>query len=176
MIFTQTSLGGVFCVDVERHEDQRGSFARTFCQHEFAAHGLPVNFVQSNISCNTRRGILRGMHFQADPHPEGKLVRCTRGAIWDVVIDLRSGSPSYRRWIGVELNEKNARALYIPEGCAHGFQTLTDDSEVLYLMSEFYYPELARGVRWNDPAFGIEWPIADAFLSERDASYPDVTR
>jgi dTDP-4-dehydrorhamnose 3,5-epimerase len=123
---------------------------------------------------NTRRGILRGMHFQADPHPEGKLVRCTRGAIWDVVIDLRSGSPSYRQWIGVELTEKNARALYIPEGCAHGFQTLTDDSEVLYLMSEFYYPELARGVRWNDRAFGIEWPIADAILSDRDASYPDV--
>jgi dTDP-4-dehydrorhamnose 3,5-epimerase len=114
------------------------------------------------------------MHFQAEPHPEGKLVRCTRGAIWDVVIDLRPASASYHRWIGVELSEKNARALYIPEGCAHGFQTLTDDSEVLYLMTEFYYPELARGVRWNDPAFGIEWPIPEAILSERDATYQDV--
>lgn len=173
MRFTPSALPDVVIVDVEGHVDTRGVFARTFCEEEFAAAGLPTRFVQSSVSFNTRRGTLRGLHFQAPPRPEGKVVRCTRGAIHDVAVDLRPSSATFLRWIGVELTADNRRALYIPPGCAHGFQTLTDDSEVLYLMTEFYAPEMARGVRWDDPMFGVKWPIADPTLSERDASYPD---
>ena len=173
MRFTRCELRDAVVVDVEGHVDARGLFARTFCEEEFATAGLPTRFVQSSVSFNTWRGTLRGLHYQLHPRAEGKLVRCTRGAIYDVVVDLRSSSDTFLHWVGVELTAENRRALYVPPGCAHGFQTLTDDAEVLYLMSEFYAPDLARGVRWNDPIFGIAWPIADATLSERDATYPD---
>ena len=173
MRFRPSELADTVIVDIERHVDGRGLFARTFCEEEFAAAGLPVRFVQSSVSFNSRRGTLRGLHYQAHPKPEGKLVRCTRGVIHDVVVDLRPSSATFLGWIGVELTAENRRALYVPPGCAHGFQTLIDDSEVLYLMTEFYAPEMARGVRWNDPMFGIEWPIADPTISERDATYPD---
>jgi dTDP-4-dehydrorhamnose 3,5-epimerase len=176
MRFTPSELADIVIVDVEPHVDGRGLFARTFCEAEFAAAGLPTRFVQSSVSFNTRRGTLRGLHYQAPPKPEAKLVRCTHGTIHDVVVDLRPSSATFLRWISVELTAENRRALYIPGGCAHGFQTLTDDAEVLYLMTEFYAPELARGVRWNDPVFGVEWPIADPRLSERDATYPDFRR
>lgn len=173
MRFTQTRFRGVFVVDLELHEDQRGFFARSFCTREFAAHGLPASFVQCNISYNRRRGMLRGMHYQAAPCEEGKLVRATRGSILDVVLDLRPSSATYREWLSYNLSDGNGRALYIPPGFAHGFQTLTDHAEVFYQMTEFYDPGLARGVRWDDPAFGINWPIAPPMLSERDASFPD---
>lgn len=172
MQFRPLSIAGAMVVDVERREDPRGFFARSFCCDEFAAHGLPPVFVQCNISWNARRGTLRGMHFQRAPSREGKLVRCTAGAILDVVVDLRPDSPTYRRWEGVELTAANRRALYIPPGLAHGFQTLVDDTEVFYQMTDMFAPDLADGVRWNDPAFGIEWPVADPILSERDAAYP----
>jgi dTDP-4-dehydrorhamnose 3,5-epimerase len=173
MRFTPSELRDTVIVDVEGHVDDRGLFARTFCEREFAAAGLPTRFVQSSVSFNTRRGTLRGLHYQAPPKPEGKLVRCARGAVHDVVVDLRPSSTTFLKWISVELTAENRRALYVPPGCAHGFQTLTDDSEVLYLMTEFYVPEMARGVRWDDPIFGVEWPIADLTLSERDATHPD---
>jgi dTDP-4-dehydrorhamnose 3,5-epimerase len=173
MRFTETRFDGVFVIELERHEDQRGFFARSFCSKEFAAQGLPGGFVQCNISYNRRRGTLRGMHYQVAPCEEGKLVRATRGSILDVVLDLQRFSPSFREWSSFELSEENGRALYIPPGFAHGFQTLTDDAEVFYQMTEFYDPRSARGVRWDDPAFGIQWPIASPMLSERDASFPD---
>lgn len=173
MKFVPTPLPGAMVLDLERREDERGFFARSFCQHEFAAHGLDTAVAQCNVSFNRRRGTLRGMHWQVEPHGEAKLVRVTRGALWDVIVDLRPGSAAYCRWFGVELTAENHRALYIPAGFAHGFQTLTDDVEVFYQMSAFYVPEAQRGVRWDDPAFGIEWPIRPPFLSERDAAYPD---
>jgi dTDP-4-dehydrorhamnose 3,5-epimerase len=160
-------------LDLERREDERGFFARSFCQHEFAAHGLDVSVAQCNVSFNRRRGTLRGMHWQVEPHGEAKLVRVTRGALWDVIVDLRPGSATYCRGFGVELTADNRRGLYIPVGFAHGFQTLSDDVEVFYQMSAFYVADAQRGVRWDDPAFGIEWPIRPPFLSERDATYPD---
>jgi dTDP-4-dehydrorhamnose 3,5-epimerase len=176
MIISETRIQGVFVVDAEHRSDERGFFARTFCVDEFALHGLEPRFVQSNTSFNLRRGTLRGMHYQAEPFPEIKLVRCTRGAIFDVAVDLRPSSPTFKAWIGVELSQDNSRALYVPAGCAHGFQTLTPDAEVLYMMGETYRSELACGVRWNDPAFAIDWPLAEPFLSERDASYPDFAQ
>ena len=173
MKFGETPIAGVFIVDIEAHVDERGAFARTFCGDQFVAHGLPAKFVQCNLSTNVHKGTLRGMHWQSEPKPEGKLVRCQRGAIYDVALDLRPRSPTYLLWFGVELNEDNARALYVPEGCAHGFQTLRDRSDVFYQMTEAYDGALARGARWNDPAFGIAWPLADPILSPRDSSYPD---
>lgn len=173
MIFTETKLSGAFIVEPERFSDERGFFARTWCQREFAAHGLSVALVQCNVSVNTRRGTLRGMHYQSAPHAEVKLVRCTAGAIYDVIIDLRPASPTFTQWVAVELTAANQRALYIPEGMAHGFQTLADHSEVFYQMSEFYYPDLACGVRWDDPAFGVTWPVAERIISVRDAGYGD---
>ena len=173
MRFTPSELPGTVIVDIEEHVDDRGLFARTFSEEEFASAGLPTRFVQSSVSFNTRRGTLRGLHYQAPPMPEGKLVRCTRGAVHDVVVDLRPSSATFLRWISVELTAENRRAIYVPPGCAHGFQTLMDDSEVFYQMTELYAPELARGVRWNDPMFRIEWPIAEPTISERDATYPD---
>jgi dTDP-4-dehydrorhamnose 3,5-epimerase len=170
--FLPTPLAGAYIVELERLEDERGFFARSFCQEEFRKHGLRPGIAQCNVSWNRRRGTLRGLHFQAAPHEEAKVVRCTRGAIWDVVADLREGSATRLRWHAVELSGENRRALYVPEGFAHGFQTLADDSEVLYQMSESYYPELARGVRWDDPRLGIKWPLPDPILSERDRSYP----
>ena len=175
MKFTPTAIAGVMVVDMEPIADERGLFARSFCAEEFAAQGLAAAFVQANIAFNPARGTLRGLHFQAAPEPEPKLVRCTRGAIFDVAVDLRPGSPSYCRWSGHELSAANRRALYVPEGCAHGLLTLEDDSEVSYLMGAAYDPGLARGVRWNDPAFAIAWPFAPAVISGRDAGFPDFS-
>jgi dTDP-4-dehydrorhamnose 3,5-epimerase len=173
MRFTTLELSGVVQVDIEPREDARGLFARSFCREEFSAHGLDPTISQCNISFNGKRGTLRGMHFQVSPHEEVKLVRVTRGAIFDVVIDLRRDQPTFRRWISVTLTADNRSALYIPSGFAHGFQTLTDDVEVFYQMNEAYHPELARGVRWNDLAFGVAWPILPPILSEQDATRPD---
>jgi dTDP-4-dehydrorhamnose 3,5-epimerase len=173
MIFTETPIAGAYVVEVERMEDDRGFFARTWCQREFEGHGLNSRLVQCSLSFSRRKGTLRGMHYQAPPHAEAKLVRCTAGAVYDAIVDLRPGSKSFRQWFGIELTADNRRALFIPEGLAHGFLTLADQTEVFYQMSEFYTPGGARGVRWNDPAFGIQWPAAVAVISPRDAAYPD---
>lgn len=173
MRFTPTAIEGAIVIDIDPHVDERGMFARTFCKDEFSKHGLPSTFVQCNLSANKQRGTLRGLHYQADPRPEGKLVRCQRGAIFDVVVDLRPMSTTYCKWFGVDLDETNPRALFIPTGCAHGFQTLTDDACVFYQMTEMYVADLSRGVRWDDPAFGVVWPLAEPVLSPRDAAYPD---
>jgi dTDP-4-dehydrorhamnose 3,5-epimerase len=174
--FLPSSLAGAFVVELEPIEDERGFFARSFCQNEFRSHGLDPAIAQCNVSLNRRRGTLRGLHYQAPPHEEAKLVRCTRGAIWDVIVDLRDGSATRGRWFAVELSADNHRALYVPRGFAHGFQTLADDSEVLYQMSEFYRPGSERGIRWDDPAIGIQWPIADPVVSARDRAYPVLGR
>lgn len=176
MLFVQTPLPGVWVIELEQLEDERGWFARTFDAEEFRARGLNPDVVQCNASFNHRAGTMRGMHYQAEPHGESKLVRCVRGAIFDVAVDLRDGSPTCRDWHGVELSAENRRAFYIPAGLAHGFQTLTDDCEVLYQMGNPYVPEAARGVRWDDPALGIEWPASDAArtISEKDRSYPEL--
>lgn len=176
MQFTPLELAGAFVVDVDVHEDSRGLFARTFCAEEFAGHGLAAAFPQCNVSYNARRGTLRGMHLQDAPHAEAKLVRCVRGAIFDVILDLRPGSPTHAQWVAEELTAENRRALYIPEGMAHGFLSLTDGSEVFYQMSTSHSAAHARGVRWNDPSFGITWPLDRAgvsapILSARDAEY-----
>lgn len=173
MLFTASPLPGVYVIDLERFPDERGFFARTFCRREFAAHGLEVHVAQSATSFTARRGTLRGLHFQKPPHAEAKLVRCVRGAIWDVAVDLRRDSPTFRQWSAVELSGENQRLHFIPVGCAHGFITLTDDVEVCYQMSAHYEPSAATGVRWNDPAFGIEWPLAPVLMSERDQQWPD---
>lgn len=155
-------------------EDERGFFARAFCQRENLDHGLETSFVQANVSVTRRRGTIRGLHYQVAPSEEAKLVRCTRGAVWDVVLDLRAGSPSRGRWFGVELTADNHRQLYVPKGCAHGYQTLADDTELFYLVSAFYSPSDERGIRWNDPAFAIDWPVRDGIdLSPKDRSWPD---
>ena len=172
MKFIETRLKGAFIIEPERLEDERGFFARTFCQKEFEAHGLNPRFVQCNISYNKHKGTLRGMHYQAAPMAEAKLVRCTRGAIYDVIIDLRPDSPTYCQWLAEELNAENSKMIYIPEGFAHGFQTMEDDIEVFYQMSEFYSPEHAQGLRWDDPVFGIEWPLNTKIISEKDKNYP----
>ena len=171
MKFLPTPLAGAYLIELEQLDDERGFFARSFCQNEFKAHGLDPVVAQCNVSFNRRRGTLRGLHYQAAPHAEAKLVRCTRGAVWDVIVDLRKGSLTVRQWHAAELTAENRRALYVPAGFAHGFQTLADDTEVLYQMSEFYHPESARGVRWDDPALGIDWPVPDPILSNRDRSY-----
>jgi dTDP-4-dehydrorhamnose 3,5-epimerase len=168
-----TRLTGCFVIELERRVDERGFFARSFCAEEFARAGLPDSFPQHNISHNARRGTLRGLHFQNAPYEEAKLVRCLRGAIIDVVVDLRSGSATRGEWIKAELSAENGRALFIPEGFAHGFQTLVDDTDVHYLMSIPYVPGHANGVRWDDSAFAIDWPLSHPFLSGRDAGYPD---
>ena len=154
--------------------DERGFFARSWCQKEFEDRGLNSKLVQCSVSFNARKGTLRGIHYQGEPFPEVKVVRCTRGAIYDVVVDLRPQSPTFKQWIGVVLDAENRRMLYIPGGCAHGFLTLEDNTEVFYQMSEFYHPELARGVRWNDPAFQIAWPAEVKVISERDNTYPNL--
>lgn len=172
MKFSPTPLGGVFVVELERLEDERGFFARSFCQDEFRAHGLRTDIAQCNVSWNRKRGTLRGLHYQAKPHEEAKVVRCTRGALWDVAVDLREGSPTRHRWHAVELTAENHKALYVPEGLAHGFQTLADDTEVLYLMSTPYHAASSRGLRWNDPRLAISWPLPDPIVSERDRAFP----
>ena len=176
MRFETTSLDGVWLIHVEPVHDSRGSFARTFSADEFQAHGLETNFPQHSISFSSRKGTVRGMHFQREPHSEVKLVRCTSGAIWDVIIDIRPGSPTFGQWRGFELSDKNRRQLYVPKGFAHGFQTLGDDAQVSYLISEFYTPDAASGVRHDDPSFGIVWPLAVTALSERDALWPDFAK
>jgi dTDP-4-dehydrorhamnose 3,5-epimerase len=177
MIFTETPIAGAVLVELEPLVDERGSFARTFAVDEFAAHGLETSVVQCNTSTNARAGTLRGLHYQAPPHAEAKLVRCVRGSLYDVVVDLRPESLTYCKWYGVELSSSNLRMLFIPEGLAHGFQTLEDDTEVLYQMSAAYSSEHARGVRWDDPAFGIDWPAADLrTISDRDRDYADFSR
>lgn len=173
MKFTETLIKGAFVVEPERFDDERGFFARTFCRREFEAHQLNPDLVQCSISFNRRRGTLRGMHYQVAPHAETKIVRCTRGAIYDVIVDLRPQSPTFRQWVAVELNAENRLLLYIPEGLAHGFQSLVDDTEVFYQISEYYAPECCGGVRWNDPAFQIRWPIETSIISARDQSYGD---
>jgi dTDP-4-dehydrorhamnose 3,5-epimerase len=173
MRFTPTELGGLARVDLEPVDDERGSFARLHCEREFGAHGMPTRMVQTSLSRTTRQGTVRGMHFLWPPAREGKLVRCIRGRIYDAVIDLRPGSDTYGRHFALELSAANGIALCIAPGMAHGFQTLEDDCEVLYQMSDFYAPDLASGVRWNDPAFGIAWPRACAAIHERDATYTD---
>ena len=159
---------------MEPISDERGFFARAWCQREFESNNLSSKLVQCSISFNTHKGTLRGIHYQAEPHPETKLVRCTRGAIYDVVVDLRPKSLTYKNWIGATLTAENRQMLYIPKGCGHGFITLADETEVFYQMSESYYPELARGVRWNDPAFGIAWPTEVKQISNRDKAFPDL--
>ncbi|HEY2570259.1 MAG TPA: dTDP-4-dehydrorhamnose 3,5-epimerase [Solirubrobacteraceae bacterium] len=175
MRFVETPLNGAWVIDLDLLADERGWFARTFDADEFAARGLNPAVVQCNASFNARRGTLRGMHYQAQPHGESKLVRCVRGSIFDVAVDLRDGSPTLCRWHGVELSADNRLAFYIPAGLAHGFQTLTDDAEVLYQMGNPYVPDAARGVRWDDPAFAISWPqpSGDRVISEKDLGYPD---
>jgi dTDP-4-dehydrorhamnose 3,5-epimerase len=177
MQFEALPLDQAFLVRVERHTDFRGFFARAFCVHEFTDAGLPAALVQASISFNARRGTVRGMHFQWPPSREAKLVRCIRGALFDVLLDLRPNSPSYLRHVSVELDDESRNAVFIPHGVAHGFQTLVDATEVLYQMTDFYAPALAAGVRWNDPSFGIAWPITNGIvISERDAHYPDFDR
>ena len=175
MIFTETRLKGAYIIELERREDDRGFFARSWCQKEFQAHNLNPAIVQCNISFNRLKGTLRGMHYQAPPFDESKLVRCTAGALYDVIIDLRRDSATYKQHVGEVLSGANYKMLYVPEGFAHGFQTLEDNTEIFYQMSEFYSPEHARGVRYNDPAFGIKWMIGDPVIVARDREYPDFT-
>lgn len=176
MRFSETELPGVFVIDLERIEDERGFFARSWDAEEFARQGLDARLVACNISYNKRQGTLRGMHFQAAPHGEFKLVRCTRGAVYDVAVDLRPGSPGFCRWFAVELTADNRRMLFVPPDVAHGFQTLTDDTELFYQMSHHYEPTAARGVRWDDPAFGIRWPNAERVITARDRAFRDFER
>jgi len=173
MRFTPTAVAGAMIVEAQRTEDERGFFSRVFCAREFAAQGMESAFVQASVSRNRRARTLRGMHFQAQPHPEAKLISCRAGAIFDVVADMRMHSPTFGRWFGVELTAENGKAVYVPEDCAHGFMTITDESEVFYQMTALYVPELARGFRWDDPTVGISWPHAPGVISERDKSLPD---
>ena len=176
MEFVATPLAGAFVIDLDRHEDERGFLARSFCVDEFSRHGMNARIVQCNVSYNRCRGTLRGFHYQTKPHEEAKLVRCTSGAIYDVIVDLRRASATYKRWFATELTALNRSMLFVPEGFAHAFQTLADDTEVFYQMSARYDPTLAHGVRWDDAAFGVTWPIPEPIISERDRSYPDFGR
>ncbi len=173
MKFVEVKLPGVFVVELERETDARGFFARSWCQKEFQARGFNSNLVQCNISFNRKKGTLRGLHYQAGSDAEVKLVRCTRGKVYDVVVDIRPDSATFKKWCAVELAADKHTMLYIPAGFAHGFQTLEDETEVFYQMSNFYKPDSARGLRWNDPAFGIRWPIPNPVLSAKDQSYKD---
>jgi dTDP-4-dehydrorhamnose 3,5-epimerase len=172
MRFTEAALAGAYTIEMARSEDERGFFARAFSAEEFAAHGLPAHMPECSLSFNSRKGTLRGMHFQSAPHAEDKLVRCTAGAIFDVIIDLRPESPTQRRWFGTDLSADNRRSLFVPKGFAHGFITLEDDTEVFYMISVPYAAGFERGVRWNDPAIAIQWPIDPLVISTRDAAYP----
>jgi dTDP-4-dehydrorhamnose 3,5-epimerase len=176
MQFTDAGIAGAFVIDLERREDDRGFFARSYCAEEFAEHGLTQVVAQCNVSYNHRAGTVRGLHYQVPPAEEAKLVRCTAGAIWDVVVDIRGGSPTYMRYVGLEITADNRRALYVPEGCAHGYQTLTDGAEVTYQVSAPYTPECERGLPHDDPAFGIAWPVPVSVLSTKDASWPSFAR
>lgn len=171
MIFHRLDIDGAFLLEPQRVEDARGFFARTYCRHELEERGLDPTVVQCNISVNHQKGTVRGMHYQAPPHEEIKLVRCTQGAIYDVILDLRPDSPTFKQHFGVELSKDNRMSLYIPAGVAHGFQSLSDDAEVFYQMSELYHPDSARGVRWDDPAFNITWPLPVTMISDRDLAF-----
>lgn len=173
MRFIPTELDGAFVIEMDLLKDNRGFFARSFCEKDFAAQGLEHRFVQCNTSWNREQGTLRGMHYQIAPKAEVKVIRCTRGAIYDVIIDLRPDSPTRGKWIGVELTDQGYRMLYVPRGFAHGYQALRADTETYYMVSEYYSPEHERGIRWNDPAFRIKWPLANPILSEKDQSHPD---
>ena len=172
MTFLPTSLPGVWRIELERRKDERGFLARTYCEREFAERGLNTRWLQCNLTLTKKRGMIRGLHFQAEPKPETKLIRCAAGAIFDVLVDVRRDSPAFGKWEGFELTAENRRTLYVPGGIAHGFQCLADDCEVFYQMSEFYVAELFRGIRWNDSAVGIAWPVAGPALSERDRDLP----
>jgi dTDP-4-dehydrorhamnose 3,5-epimerase len=175
MIFKETKLQGAFIVEPDRFEDERGFFAHSWSEREFAEHELDSRVVECSISFNRKRGTLRGMHYQTAPHGQVKLVRCTMGSVYDVIIDLRKGSPTFKQWVGVELSAENRRMLYVPKGFAHGFQTLEDETEVFYQMSDVYAPESGNGVRWDDPAFRIQWPEGERTILERDRNFPDFT-
>ena len=173
MIFTQTSVAGAYVIDVKRIGDDRGFFGRLWCEKEMAEMGLVSRICQSNIGVSSKAGTLRGLHYQREPYREVKIIRCPRGAIYDVVVDLRPESPTFKRWFATELNAENSRMLYVPEGCATGYQTLVDDTEICYHTSEFYQPDAATGVRFDDPAFGIEWPLPVTAISDNDVGWPD---
>ena len=174
MIFVETPLQGAYVIEIEKHEDERGFFARSWCAREFDAHGLDHHLVQCNVSFNRLKGTLRGLHYQIPPHAEVKLVRCTKGSLFDVVVDLRKDSPTFLNWFGVELSGTNHRMLYIPKLFAHGFQTVEDDTEIFYQMSEFYEPAAAKGIWWNDPRLAISWPPANRIISTKDQEYPNL--
>jgi len=176
MIFTETKLKGAFLIEPELMKDERGFFARSFCENEFKEHGLKFRVVQCSLSFNRVKGTVRGMHYQTAPFAEAKIVSCTRGGVYDVIIDLRPLSSTYCQWFDTELTDENYRMFYVPEGFAHGFQTLSDNSTVFYQMYEFYHPEAARGVRWDDPIFAVRWPLAVRNITERDKTYPDFKR
>lgn len=173
MIFTETGIPGAVIIDLDRRADDRGFFARAWCEDEFAAHGLHPRFVQANLAYSERSGTLRGLHYQHAPHEEAKLIRCIRGAVYDVIADLRPRSPTFKEWVAVELTAENRRALHIPEGCAHGYQALVDHSEVYYLVTQPYAPGAEAGIRYDDPSFGIDWPLPPIALSAKDGTWPD---
>ena len=173
MIFSPARIAGAWLIDIEPQRDERGFFARSWCQRELTEHGLEAAIAQESVSWNKDRGTTRGLHFQRPPHAEVKIVRCTKGAIFDVIVDIRPDSPTFRQWQGVELTAENRRAFYVPKGCAHGFQTLSDDTEILYLISTFYVPGASAGYRYNDPAFAVEWPLPVTIISDNDRRWPD---
>ena len=173
MHFRETPLKGAYLIDLDKKGDDRGFFARFFCMKEFAQHGLVSQFVQLNNSLSAEKGTLRGLHYQLAPKGEDKLVRCIRGSLYDVILDLRQGSPTFGKWFGAELSAENRTMMYVPKGFAHAFLTLSDDAEALYMVSEYYAPELERGVRWNDPKFDIKWPIKPTIISDKDRNHPD---
>jgi dTDP-4-dehydrorhamnose 3,5-epimerase len=172
VIFTETNIKGAYIIDINRIEDERGFFGRSFCQHEMKAYGLNEMVAQTNLSHNKKRATLRGLHYQQTPYEESKLVRCTRGSLFDVLVDLRKHSATYREWFGVELTAESFRMLYVPEGCAHGFITLEDNTDIMYQVSQFYTPGAEKGLLWNDPAFNIQWPVEPIFISEKDQNQP----
>jgi dTDP-4-dehydrorhamnose 3,5-epimerase len=174
MKFNKTPLVGAYTIDLEKRGDDRGFFARMFCEREFGEAGLETHFVQVNNSLTGKKGTLRGLHYQLPPAAEVKVVRCVRGALWDVIVDIRAGSPTFGKWFGAELTAENRSMMYVPRGFAHAFVTLTDDAEAIYLVSAFYSPENERGVRWNDPAVGIDWPVEPVEISEKDGKWPDL--
>jgi dTDP-4-dehydrorhamnose 3,5-epimerase len=173
MLFTETDIAGVWLIDPEFRRDNRGHFFRAWCSKEFLGHNIQFQPVQANMGYSNREGTLRGMHFQIESAPEAKLIRCTRGSMFDVALDLRPDSPTYLRWFGVKLSAENGRMLYIPEYCAHGYQTLEDDTEMYYMASQFYTPNSARGARWDDEAFAISWPLVPSVISDQDRNWPD---
>ena len=175
MIFRETRLKGAFIIELKSHHDSRGFFARTYCRREFEEHGISGDMVQANMATNSKKGTLRGLHYQLKPHQESKLVRCIKGALYDVIVDLRPNSSTYKEWIGVELTEHNQRSLLVPKDFAHGYITLTEDTTAFYMVSQYYSPRSEAGIRWNDPTFGIDWTMDPQCISEKDSSWPDFS-